>query len=672
MHKIAFADLTHTGTVIDANSFPLGASYVASTTQATFSDYEVRLFKYPSALTNFLNSTEPAILAFSSYMWNERLSLAYAAEAKARNPALITVFGGPNYPINADEQKAWLTARPQIDFHIDGEAENAFIELLGALRHANYDSSAIKAELVELPSVHYFWEERFVHGPLLPRIMELETIPSPYLMGLLDEFFDGKLTPLVQTTRGCPYSCTFCHDGIAYANKTRRFSRERINAELEYISKRVNVMDLVLADLNFGMFPEDIETAKTLAKLKTERNWPQNISVATAKMQKKRVAEIAGILGNSWSVGASIQSSDPQVLTNIKRSNIGADAIVAMSNASRQLHVTSFTEIILGLPGDTKEKHFKSVFDMLDAQIQEMHCYQFILLPGTEAASLRSRETYQYITRFRVLPRCFGTYDIYDRVTAVAEIHEVCVGNSTMSYQEYQDCRWFDLTLAIQSGGMYEEALTLLELLGGRKASLMERIHALSISPGSPLRKLYDGFRADEQRNFWTTREELLAFLDSPSGFAAYLSGQYGTNEIFKYRAMAVFQNLEAVIDIVLTATRAEISRNGALDEQIDCYLEQLRQVIVARRSAVTDVERSFDLQVNFDFLSMENSGWSIDPRDVWTSHERRLLVKHGTERLKLIKPYFHQYGTSFEGLMYFLHRSKAQTLYRDIQQISV
>ena len=39
--------------------------------------------------------------------------------------------------------------------------------------------------------------------------------PSPYTTGLLDEFFDEKLTPMVQTSRGCPYSCTFCHDGIA-------------------------------------------------------------------------------------------------------------------------------------------------------------------------------------------------------------------------------------------------------------------------------------------------------------------------------------------------------------------------------------------------------------------------------------------------------------------------
>ena len=39
-------------------------------------------------------------------------------------------------------------------------------------------------------------EGEFVRGELLPRILELDKhLPSPYTMGLLDEFFDDKLTP---------------------------------------------------------------------------------------------------------------------------------------------------------------------------------------------------------------------------------------------------------------------------------------------------------------------------------------------------------------------------------------------------------------------------------------------------------------------------------------------
>ena len=106
---------------------------------------------------------------------------------------------------------------------------------------------------------------------------------------------------------------------------------------------------------------------------------------ATAKNQKDRIVEMSRILGDLLQLGASIQSTDAEVLREIKRTNISLDAIVKMAKNATASHTGSFTEIILGLPTDTREKHCKSVFDMLDAGIQDIRSFQFILLPGTEA-----------------------------------------------------------------------------------------------------------------------------------------------------------------------------------------------------------------------------------------------------------------------------------------------
>ena len=46
------------------------------------------------------------------------------------------------------------------------------------------------------------------------RISDLETIPSPYLTGILDEFFETNLIPIIETNRGCPYRCTFIAQGL--------------------------------------------------------------------------------------------------------------------------------------------------------------------------------------------------------------------------------------------------------------------------------------------------------------------------------------------------------------------------------------------------------------------------------------------------------------------------
>ena len=65
----------------------------------------------------------------------------------------------------------------------------------------------------------------FYKGEILNRIKDLDEIPSPYLNGMLDKFFDGKLNPLIQTSRGCPFSCTFCTDGSDLVRQVNQFSK---------------------------------------------------------------------------------------------------------------------------------------------------------------------------------------------------------------------------------------------------------------------------------------------------------------------------------------------------------------------------------------------------------------------------------------------------------------
>jgi len=509
-----------------------------------------------------------------------------------------------------------------------------------------------------------------VRGDLLPRIRDLDTnLPSPYLTGLLDEFFDDKLHPLVQTSRGCPYSCTFCHDGIAYMNKTPRFSQEHIDEELEYISQRVKVPGLSLADLNWGMFPDDIKTAQTLAELQRKTGWPVQVASATAKNQKERIVEMSQILGGSMMIGASVQSTDSEVLSIIKRANIGFDAIVKMAKGSVQTGTPTFSEIILCLPGDTKEKHMKSIFDMMDANIQDMRTYQFILLPGTESGSDESREKYHYQTRFRVLPRCFGRYQLYGGEISVAEMHEVCVANDTLPLEDYLACRDFHLSLSIfNNGNLFEELWALVQVLQVSRSDLFLRMHDMAVAPGSTLETLYADYRADESRNFWNSREELVSFLSQPEGFDAYLSGHYGANQIFKFRSVAAFELLEDVVELAFSATRQELRSRDLHDPIIDQYLEELREVLIARKSRVLDVELSETVPVHFDFGALEAEKYLIDPREVYARDGLEVSVFHSDYHQKYLTNYFRQYGATLDGLTYFIHRHPAHMLYRQIE----
>ena len=119
---------------------------------------------------------------------------------------------------------------------------------------------------------------------------DLDEIPSPYLNGTLDKFFDGKLTPFIETNRGCPFTCSFCHTGANYYHKLNKFSQERVKEEIEYIGKRckeLNITNLHMADVNFGMYPQDKLVCEFLLDSKKKYNWPLQIMATTGKNSKK-------------------------------------------------------------------------------------------------------------------------------------------------------------------------------------------------------------------------------------------------------------------------------------------------------------------------------------------------------------------------------------------------
>ena len=47
-------------------------------------------------------------------------------------------------------------------------------------------------------------------GENIGTLDDLNEIPSPYLSGMLDEFFEDRWMPVLETNRSCPYRCTLC------------------------------------------------------------------------------------------------------------------------------------------------------------------------------------------------------------------------------------------------------------------------------------------------------------------------------------------------------------------------------------------------------------------------------------------------------------------------------
>ena len=193
----------------------------------------------------------------------------------------------------------------------------------------------------------------------IQRIKDLEEIPSPYLSGALDEFLDGKLLPVIQTNRGCPFTALSVQRDKR-SEFVRRKDSQTIQDELNYISSKLSNLPsekegICYIDSNFGMYKEDIDICKKISEIQNKTSWPSYINVATGKNNKERVLEASKIVNGAINLAGSVQTLNEKVQKNIKRSNISKTQILDLAQQSKLLGADSYSELILALPGETKE-----------------------------------------------------------------------------------------------------------------------------------------------------------------------------------------------------------------------------------------------------------------------------------------------------------------------------
>ena len=636
MLKIFMCDLTHTGIGINANVFPLGLGSVASyLLKELEGKVNCKLFKFPDKLNNALQEEKPDVVCMSCYSWNENLTYIYAKYIKEKYPKTLIIFGGPNLPHEEVKRKIYLQKNKAIDFYIKWDGEYALTNLMKKYFESGLDIQKLKTSNILLDNVCYVDGDKYLEGKD-QRVTKLKDIPSPYLTGLLDEFFNDPLTPILETNRGCPYSCTFCNDGHILRSAVARKDPKVFEEELKYIAARANNpshYNVLIADLNYGMYKEDLEASRIIASTMKKYDWPHRIEVSMGKSQPERLIEVANIINEAkpgvMKLAPSFQTTDLEVLKNIRRKNISMDQLLDMRGwADQDTNLEFFTELILALPGDSLKKHYQTLEDCIDTlSMNYIDLHQLSILKGSEMETSAYREKHQLKAKHRVWVGCVGIYKLGEKEIPCAEIEEVVVESKTLTFDDYINCRIMNLLVKIYVD--HDHFREILGVVKKYKLSVFQVLRLLKeeIMPKYPsLMKTINSYILHSKKPLFDSHEEIMNFVSDIDNTRKYISGDLGQNELANHRVMAYMDNLDDLYKALKEAVTLFLKNKGLLTEDLENYFEQAMEISRDRKFNFNNynyIGQKLEKEISFDFVKAEKEGFLIEPSENKTKRKK-------------------------------------------------
>lgn len=386
----------------------------------------------PDVLKRF---NKPDYVAFTNFVWNLEYNKTLAKKLKEIYPDVKIIFGGHSVPCN----NSFLEKYDFIDYLMHNEGEETAVMFFKALKNG--------ADLSEVPNLSYRTEAGNVKTKdYYP--CDISNYPSPYVSGIFDHFFteypDMEFHATLETNRGCPYMCSYCE--WCFTKKIRQFPMDKIMAEIEWIAKN-KIKYCYCADANFGILERDIDVAKYVVEQNKKYGYPNVFKPCYAKESDDTVFEAGYILNSNHidkGVTLAYQTLDPKTLENIGRKNLTLEHFSNLYARYSEAGIPTYTELILGLPGETYESFCKGICDLLESgQSNSMTVYECQVYDNSRMGDNEYRE--KHGIKVSRIPS-FGIHYNPD-FSGVQEYMDVITETATMTKDEWVKAYMFSVVL---------------------------------------------------------------------------------------------------------------------------------------------------------------------------------------------------------------------------------
>ncbi|PSN11548.1 hypothetical protein C7293_23865 [filamentous cyanobacterium CCT1] len=400
LQKIPAIDIPYSAALIRKKGMPV------QVIDCLGSDWDI------SELLIFLQENNSELIAIRTSTPTFEWDMRVAKLIKTVTKSLIIIFG-PHVQIFPNE----TLKHSFVDAIVLGEPELTLLEI------------ADKGLNSGIEGLWYKDEGRVFQNSPRKLIENLDNLPFPAWDLMPYSGYEGTnlmkdIKPFVtiQSSRGCPHSCTYCPYPVTQGRNLRARSPQNVVDELDWLSKKLEVKSVLFRDPEFALYRDRVvKICEGIIARNIKMAWRCETRLKDLDESLIALMAQAGCIG----INMGIESGDDEVLKNVKRRIIPLDQAQSIIKSCHKHNIESFCFFILGLPGETSKSARKTINYALNLKADFVQFTVSTPYPGTEL-----REWAE--------DKGFISSNSLDRITG----YNAAMRNEALSAEEIQKLQW--------------------------------------------------------------------------------------------------------------------------------------------------------------------------------------------------------------------------------------
>lgn len=361
---------------------------------------------------------KPDIIGFSCYIWNINMIYDLARELRKILPKVKIWLGGPEVSFDANMV---LENHSYIDGVMVGEGEETFHQLL----EVYVDKKGILGDVLGIT----YREAEAIYSTGCRPPMDLSKVPFPYHdLGI----FENKIV-YYETSRGCPYSCSYCLSSVD--KKVRFRDIELVKKELQ-VFLDAKVPQVKFIDRTFNCYHK--HTMAIWNYIKEHDNGITNFhfEVSADILNEEELTLLNSMRPGLVQLEIGVQSTNLKTIDAIHRKMDFKKLSAIVDRIHKGDNIHQHLDLIVGLPYEDYNSFGRSFNDVYALHPNQLQLGFLKVLKGSLMHDMSEEYhiIYHSLAPYEVLYTNWISYDEVLRLKQIEEMVEVYYNSGQFTY----------------------------------------------------------------------------------------------------------------------------------------------------------------------------------------------------------------------------------------------